>query len=951
MHEFPKAILLTLTMVLTTAAMANPKPFNIASDDARRSLLEFGRQSQLQILFATEEVKGVITNAVQGTYEPLDALHLLLNGTPLAGGEKADGVLVVEPLKGRRSSDADPGRAPNPGKSAQITPVGEAHGLNPNDTSAADSKAGAPDGAGIEEIIVTATRRLERLQDVPVSVVAFSREKIDAEGLHNIDDLARLSPGLNFQRNGMTANGNYNDEGSDINIRGVDSTAGTSTTGIYIDDTPIQVRQLGVGSINAFPALFDLDRVEVLRGPQGTLFGAGAEGGVVRFISPEPDLDKVSAYARIDAADTDGGAPSYQGGGAFGAPLIDGVLAFRASVSFERDGGWVDRVGYTLVPNSAAPLPTPVYNGDTTEANANWQETTTARLAVKWKVSDSLEITPSIYYQRLLLNDTSVYWMPLSVPGENVYRNGNAGTNPSDDPFTLSAIKLKWDLGFASLFSNTSFYDRNQRATSDYTQYLRATWNSFGALANTFPAAGDLGYTPFRDDQRNFYQEIRLASTDADARVVWSGGLFYSHLKENVVEDIIDPTLNQEVINYTAGFPGGPYPLCTPGDPALQCPGGLILNAPLERVVDKQVAVFGEVGVKVWDTFKATAGLRVSKLDYASSTWATGPFLGATIQSNSSASEKPVTPKAVLSWQPDRDNLLYLSASKGFRPGGPNGNVGTICGSSLSSLGITEAPKQYASDNLWSYELGSKNTFLDHRLQIDTSVFFIDWNNIQQAVYLPACGESFTANLGKARSEGGDIEVLYKPIDALTFDVTAAYTDARLTKTSCAGNLSYDSASLSCIAPGEVAARPIASDGDALLGAPWSFTASSEYHFPEWQRRTPYLRIDFQHSTAQRSLSLAQNPNNALFDNTMPGLPVVNNLSLRAGLRFNGFDLSAYADNVTNAHPLMVQSRDIAPEAGPPGTGAGELGPTTDNLYFGRGVRPRIIGVTATYRY
>ena len=115
--------------------------------------------------------------------------------------------------------------------------------------------------------------------------MAFSQEKMDAQGLKNIDDLARLSPGVNFQRNGMSSAGNYNDEGSDINIRGVDSTAGTSTTGIYIDDTPIQARHIGFGSINAFPALFDLDRVEVLRGPQGTLFGAGAEGGVVRFIS------------------------------------------------------------------------------------------------------------------------------------------------------------------------------------------------------------------------------------------------------------------------------------------------------------------------------------------------------------------------------------------------------------------------------------------------------------------------------------------------------------------------------------------------------------------------------------------------------------------------------------------------------------------------------------------
>ncbi len=254
---------------------------------------------------------------------------------------------------------------------------------------------------GLEEIVVTATRRTERLQDVPVSVLAFSQEKLNAQGLKSIDDLSRLSPGLTFERNGMSSAGNYNDEGSDINIRGVDSTAGTSTTGIYIDDTPIQTRHIGFGSINAFPALFDLDRIEVLRGPQGTLFGAGAEGGVVRFIAPEPDVNKSGGYVRADAATTDGGSPSYEGGAAFGAPIIDDVLAFRASVSFRRDGGWVDRVGYTLSPDNTVALPTPVYDGNTTKSNANYSETTTARLAVKWKVSDTLEITPSIYYQRL----------------------------------------------------------------------------------------------------------------------------------------------------------------------------------------------------------------------------------------------------------------------------------------------------------------------------------------------------------------------------------------------------------------------------------------------------------------------------------------------------------------------------------------------------------------------
>ncbi len=801
---------------------------------------------------------------------------------------------------------------------------------------------------GLDEIVVTATRRSERLQDVPISVLAFSQEKMDEQGLKNIDDLSRLSPGLNFQRNGMSSAGNYNDEGSDINIRGVDSTAGTSTTGIYIDDTPIQTRHIGFGSINAFPALFDLDRVEVLRGPQGTLFGAGAEGGVVRFISPEPDLHKATGYAIADIATTDGGSPSYESGVAFGSPIIDDVLAFRASVSYRRDGGWVDRVGYTLLPNTVNPeLPIPVNNGITTETNANSWETITGRVALKWKVNDALEITPSVYFQRLQISDTAAYWVTLSNPSSNVYQNGNAGTNPSSDPFTLSAIRVNWDLGFASLFSNTAYYNRNQSGFSDYTQYLRATWASFGELANSYPQPGDRGWATFQDNQRNFYQEIRLASKDAGSRFQWNGGLFYSHSSENVPENINDPTLNDEVNAYTGGAPA--VPVCG----SFPCPNGLIFNGPVDQVIDKQIAAFGELAFKLTDTFKATAGVRLSRLDYTGNIAATGGFLGTTIITQQSASENSVTPKAVLSWQPDRDTLLYVSASKGFRPGGPNVSVGSICDSNLTALGISQVPGQYSSDSLWSYEIGSKNTFFDNTLQINASLFYIDWSNIQQNVYLPACGEQFTANLGKAKSEGGDIEVVYRPISALTFDLTAAYTDAQLTKSSCAGPQSYDSASLSCISsvPGAQPARPIATDGDALLGAPWSFTGSAEYHFPEWSGRTPYVRLDFQHSTAQKSLLPGQDSNNALFDTTLPGLPVLNNLSIRAGLRFNGLDISAYANNLTNAHPLLFESRDIAPYAGPPGTGATEMGPTTDNLYFARGVRPRTIGLTGTYRY
>src|ERR1700692_4418553 len=263
----------------------------------------------------------------------------------------------------------------------------------------------------LEEVVVTATRRSERLQDVPISVSSFSQEKLDAEGLRSIDDVTRLTPGVAFSRNGTGSSANYNDESSDINIRGIDSAAGASTTGIYVDDTPIQSRHIGFGAVNAFPALFDLDRVEVLRGPQGTLFGAGAEGGGVRFITPSPSLDKDSGYVRSELATTRKGDASYELGAAVGGPIIDNVLGFRVSASYRRDGGYVDRVAYTraTATPAIAPLTPPTYSSDVYH-NSNWQQTTSIRGELKWAVTDTLNISPSFYYQELHINDTAVYW-------------------------------------------------------------------------------------------------------------------------------------------------------------------------------------------------------------------------------------------------------------------------------------------------------------------------------------------------------------------------------------------------------------------------------------------------------------------------------------------------------------------------------------------------------------
>jgi len=755
----------------------------------------------------------------------------------------------------------------------------------------------------ISEVVVTATRREERLQDVPISVSAFSQDRIDSQGLRDIDDLTRLSPGITFQRNGNGSAANYNDESSDISIRGIDSQAGTSTTGIYIDDTPIQSRHIGFGAVNAFPALFDLDRVEVLRGPQGTLFGAGAEGGAIRFITPQPSLTKDSGYVRSEVATTRHGDTSYEAGAAVGAPIIQDVLGFRASMSFRRDGGWVDRAGYTVSPDQA-----PVLQGvGQGQGDANWHETFTLRGALKWAVSDTLTVSPSFYYQDLHINDTASFWISLSDPEAQRYSNGNAFTNPSRDPFWLAAVKVDWNLGFAQLTSNTSFFHRNQHSTSDYTQYLRATYGSFELLPSIYPQPGDQGYAAFRDEQKNWYEELRLASAPG-GRLIWNTGLFFSHLDENVPEDIVDRTLRQQILDYSG------YNLCDP----LPCPNGRIFHGPENRVVDKQIALFGELTYRLTDTLSATAGLRVAKVDFYGTTLQGGPFLGTPDTTTSAgSSEKPVTPKAVVAWQPDSDNLFYVSASKGYRVGGVNTGVGTICGNDLDALGLSRVPDQYTSDNLWSYEVGGKNTFLEHRLQINSSLFWIDWRDIQQNVYLPSCGEQFTANLGHVVSRGGDVDIEFKPVSSVSLQLTAAYTDAKFTRDSRAGDNT----------------APIVSKGDRLPGAPWSFTLAAEKRFADW-----YIRADFQYTTAQTALLANTDARNALNDTTIPGLPLTKDLQLRGGLRWSDYDISLFAHNVLDQHPILFESRDIANDA-------------TDQLYFGRGVRPRTYGLTATYRY
>jgi outer membrane receptor protein involved in Fe transport len=763
--------------------------------------------------------------------------------------------------------------------------------------------------SGLDEIVVTATRRQERLQDVPISVSAFSQERMDSQGLRDIDNLARLAPGINFSRNGSGSSANYNDENSDISIRGIQSTAGTSTTGIYIDDTPIQSRHIAFGTLNAFPVLFDLDRVEVLRGPQGTLFGAGSEGGTVRFISPEPGLRDYSGYLRSEGASIEGGGLSYEAGAAVGGPIVADELGFRVSASYRRDGGWVNRVD----PRTGAII----------DKDSNWHETFSFRAALKWQPWESLAITPSLYYQELTIHDTAAFWPRLSDPGATQFVSGGALPNAARDPLYLANVKVDADLGAMRLSSNTAYYSRHQYATTDFTQFDRIVYG-LGAPYAPIPLAGDHATDWNADRQDNFFEEVRLQSATAQSRGSWSVGLFYSHIRENNPETIVDPTLDAE---YSAIY-GSPF--CTPAAP---CPGGQIYTQNVFRVLDRQIAAFAEGSLSLTDALKLTAGLRVSDVQTTGDAYFYGPFVGAgvgpatPIASGGQASERPVTPKLVFSYEPDRDRLVYLSAAKGFRIGGINADVGSVCGADLTSIGLSQVPGQYRSDSLWSYEFGAKNTLMSNQLVINASVFMIDWRNIQQNVYLPTCGQQFTANLGRVRSSGGDLEIQFRPTIDLQLGLTAAYVDARYTATVCAGQVA-------CTGNG-AAALPVVSTGDRLPGAPWTVAISGEYVLPPLHDARPYVRVDAQLATAQTASLANQDPNNGVSDPTIPGLPQFTTVALRGGVRLSGVDLSLFAQNLTNAHPVLFRSRDT----------------TASTLYYERSLQPRTLGITCTYRF
>ena len=392
----------------------------------------------------------------------------------------------------------------------------------------------------LQEIVVTATRHEENLSKVPISVTALTQDAMDERGIKDILDVARFTPGINIDNSGT----------NNIAIRGIASTGGAGTTGIYLDDTPIQMRALAFNPDEALPQSFDLERVEVLRGPQGTLFGAGSEGGTVRYITAKPSLTETSIYSRDEVSTTQGGAPSYEAGVAAGTPLIDGTLGIRLTAWYREDGGWIDRIN----PVSLA----------TAQQNANYIQTKVFRGAAIWAPADNWKITPSYYYQDRYANDVQNYWPLYSNPSSDRYVDANPTQRTVPDTFYIPALKIEGDLGAVALISNSSYFHRKEETGYDGTLYNLGFYQTF--FGGVFPLLDGnglhlpTGATNYRspasidNDQQNLTQEVRLQSTDTAARLIWTTGVFFRRIASIISSRSTIPMLN-ELTEAVAGVP------------------------------------------------------------------------------------------------------------------------------------------------------------------------------------------------------------------------------------------------------------------------------------------------------------------------------------------------------------------------------------------------------------
>jgi len=741
-------------------------------------------------------------------------------------------------------------------------------------------EASADEGA----IIVTATKRASTVQDVPFSINAQTQEDIQRTGATTIEDLSRNVAGLSIQNLGPGQ--------SQVSVRGVssgqivrDQPGVKEQVGVYLDESVI--------SLSLFTPdldLFDLDRVETLRGPQGTLFGSGSVGGTIRYITNQPDVDAVEGLVEGNLNLVDGDDLGGYIKGAINVPLSD-LAAIRVVGYHTQYGGFIDALR----------------EGGDVDEDINDGTRTGGRIALRFEPTPDISITPRLLYQEIDVdgfNRQDVY---------NLYANPFNTTRPAvtfgkreqflllDEKFRdetfLADLVVDWDFGGAIMTSVTSYIDRDILVSRDASALTGSVSVDLG-----FPDAGVLLPSNLRDTTtlETFTQELRLASDNAGP-FQWLFGGFYSDV-ERVYSQVL-PTPGYDAFTdatlgagTAVGARGGFGPADSP------------FNSFLPYDIE-QKALFGEASYE-WGRLTATGGLRYYDFEEVRDIRFSGLFADFTNNVGDTTASDGFNPRFLLSYEASDDVTINAQAAKGFRLGGVNDPLNLPLCSDADEALFGPFAGSFDDETLWNYEVGLKSQF-GRGVTFNAAAFYTDISDLQVTLDAGTCSSRLVFNVPKAHTQGIEFELSAEPVENFDLSLSGSLVEAEFDST----------------LPGALAATTGIRDGNRLPSVPkFQLSATGVYSVPiDASGSEAFFVASFQHVGSRYTQPSDQENNPRTFVHGLPfggqppgsattldlKLPDYQLVNLRAGIEFpNQLEVIAYIDNIFDENPLLSFDRE-----------------------------------------
>jgi iron complex outermembrane recepter protein len=635
------------------------------------------------------------------------------------------------------------------------------------------------------DIVITAQKRTERLLDVPQSVSVISGDTLDQTHAQRLSDFLTRIPSANIVENQP---GN-----SRIVLRGINAGGVGATVATYIDETPFgSATSLANGGVLA-PDIdpFDLARVEVLRGPQGTLYGANSLGGLVKFVTVAPDPHMFGAAAEAGVQDVAHGDVGWWARAAGNVPLSSSA-AFRLSGFYRRDPGYIDD------PNHGK--------------DVNDGKTYGGRFSFLASPTERLRIRASVLLENIRSNGTNIEDVnPVTLrPSVGELTHVRVLSEPNDIDYRIYNTTFDYDFGPVALVSSTSYGTLDQHQIEDASAIYGALLS--GAFHTPLGAGVDQGMT-----QRRFTQEVRLASTTNNV-FQWTVGGFYTHEKNRLSQDLFGAN----------GLTGAPVP---------SLDGLVIVSLPSKYT---EYAGFANATWHIVPKFDLTAGGRWSHNKQSDVQNTSGLLAGGVNSFSGKSSDSVFTYSVAPTFKPNANTRVYARIAKGYRPGGPN---------AVSPLAPAGVPRQFGPDTTTNYELGLKTQSSNHVASLELTAFLIDWNKIQLLAQVQGFGVN--ANGGKARSKGIELTAGLNPTPDLSFYANGSYVDSELTSDTPAvvGGMSGDPLPYNPKWQTTIGAEyehPLNARLTGRAGLSWHYTGVRYSDFaPTGQRRLrPFSQVD-----------------------------------------------------------------------------------------------------------